>query len=181
MIVYKVFFSWTGSTTWTQKPFGQKNAVEIPPLGHAVWSSDVLMMSATTVKRLWENMKTFGGQAQFDQNTVVRYEYWKSEDHPSAWSLNRNAGLGMRTAGLTEYLQGNHRIVICHSGMVRMNRSIVILRATAFLNNLPFVVHMENLVDDIRENAKPEKGAGTGDAVETFLTDVFAPLAGIIV
>jgi hypothetical protein len=40
---------------------------------------------------------------------------------------------------------------------------------------------MANLVDDIQANAKSEKGEGPGDAAETFLTDIFEPIAALFV
>ena len=178
-VEYKVFFSWTGSTTWTKQPFGQ-DAEEIPPLGAPVPSTDLLVMYAKSADRLFTRMRDFGGEAQFAEDTVVRYEYWESEKHVKAWSLDRNAGMGMRSGGVTKFLEGNHRIVICRGATVRTKRSIVILRAKAFLNHFPFVVSMGNVVDEIRQNAQPEKAAGTGDAVETFITDVFVPLSSLI-
>jgi hypothetical protein len=87
----------------------------------------------------------------------------------------------MRTAGITEFLEGNHRIVICRESLPRNKRSIIILRASAFINNFPFNVSMETLVDEIKQNAQPEKGEGTGDAIETFITDTVVPFLSLLV
>jgi hypothetical protein len=137
-------------------------------------------MYSKDLNRLFEGMKTFGGQVQLGADTVIRYEYWVTEDNPtSAWSLNKNAGLGMRNAGLVKWWQGNHRIVICRAGIPRNSRSKIILRANAIATQFPFVAEVANLVGDIQERAMPEKGEGPGDAAETFLTDIFAPIAGM--
>jgi hypothetical protein len=179
-VEYKVFFSWTGSTTWTAKPFNG-NEVEIPPLGMAVPSEDTLVMYSKSSDRLYANMKTFGGAAVFNEQTVVRYEYWRSEKYAnSTYSLSKNA-FAMRNVGLTEFIEGNHRIVICRGSIPRNKRSVIILRASAFLEVFPTTVPITDLVKHIREHSKPEKGEGPGDAIEAFITDGVVPFLNIFV
>jgi hypothetical protein len=178
---YRVYFSATFAPTWTKKNFNTK-PVSISPYAETVSSSDALVMYSKDIDRLYEGMRTFGGKVQLSNESVIRYEYWVTEDNPTAaWSLNNP--YGMKYAGFKKWWEGNHRIVICRKGLHRPKRSRIILRPFERIQGLyPDDYNIADLVDEIKKNAaKPEKGEGAGDAAEMAVTDGLVPILKMFV
>lgn len=175
MADYRVYFSAVFAPQWYKKEFTDRKPQEIPPLGTAVLANDVLSMYSKDSDRLFDGMRTFGGSIELTIEHVIRYEYWVTEENPTAgWSLNKPSG--MKTAGVKKWWEGNHRIVICKSKYSRPKCSRIILRpAERIEGSYPSVYNIADLVDQIKNFAKPEQGEGAGDAAEMAVTNGVVP------
>jgi len=177
MSEYRVYFSAVFAPKWYKKEiYGKKQ--EIPPYGAAVSSNDIFTMYSKDIDRLFEGMKTFGGSVELTRESVIRYEYWVTEDNANqAWSLNKPQN--MKYAGVTKWWEGNHRIVICREQVPRPeHRSRILLRPVMRIQGTyPGIFRIADLVDEIRQFAQPEKGEGWGDAAELAIVDGLATIA----
>jgi hypothetical protein len=180
MSEFQVYFSSIYAPQWKQKDWRQ-DPVDIAGDPGPVSSNHTLTLYSKNASRLWDGMKTFGGSVELAFDTVVRYEYWVSEDNPySTWSLNN--ATGMKYAGFTRWLEANHRIVFCKAGVPRNRRSVVILRPVNVIEGVyPQTFPVADLVDIIKNNAKAEKGEGVGEAIEVAVMDGVIPFLSALV
>ena len=166
---------------WYQQ-FGNQRRVKISVYAQPISANVAFVMYATDLDRLFSNMQNLSNSVYIDARSEIRYEYWKSEDHPtSLWSLNSaRSAHGMKYAGVKAWVEGNHRIVICQAGKRNDNSySRVILRGASLTQNTRLFRIPQLLAAIQKSLASAEHGEGCGDAVEVAATDGIVPFLSV--